>query len=182
MSLNEHYITKFIIQEKNLTFKDLFEEIPIEITNSGLAKAFTGDLITQSSLKLNVDTFDLNSHSFMERNLERVTEDLAQQSTDITKYKTWSQTYAKSINIWNKRQSENAQLRLAGKPTLPESMKELEQEFPQTFRAFPEEPNRLDYLLRTDLVNHFCEQIEQSARADVLKLSLLKGINEETSE
>lgn len=149
--------------------------------NTGIMNAMISELSTVPQFKPTYSSFDLKGNAFIEKNLERVIEDTNYLQNDQMKYRNWSSLYSKYAQILYKRQQENAQLRAEGKPTLPESMKELEAEFPQTFKSFPEEPNRLESLLISEQIHHFCKQIISSSTKEKVKLSLLKALKESTT-
>ncbi|KAI3742380.1 hypothetical protein L1987_60060 [Smallanthus sonchifolius] len=59
------------LREKNLSWVDIFEEIPIKVSNSSLVSAFMTEPEADSPVTLSdYDRLQLSTNPFMERNME----------------------------------------------------------------------------------------------------------------
>jgi len=171
--------TKDSLAKANLSFNDIFEEIPIRITNSLLTQALLLELDDSKTMDADFDKLDLSTNPFLERNLEFLTESLDELGAEQNKF----QYYQRSIQrqqaqqtVWlQKRKLENAARKLNGEEPLPE-----EDPNNQIFKPIAE-PSRLESLLITNQINNYCKQINQFSGNSFAKLFLVNGLHKEKS-
>ncbi|CAM8914899.1 hypothetical protein QQ045_032983 [Rhodiola kirilowii] len=165
------------LREKNLTWVDIFEEIPIKVSNSALISAFMTELEADSPVtQCDYDRLRLSTNPFMERNLEFLTEcmdDLAvEQQKFQYHYRNVSRQQAQQQAWLQKRRTENMTRKAAGEELLPE-----EDPSNPLFKPI-QEPSRLDSLLITNQIANYCNQINGVAGQSFSKLHLMKALHE----
>ncbi|QHO09906.1 Eukaryotic translation initiation factor 3 subunit H [Arachis hypogaea] len=139
------------LREKNLSWVDIFEEIPvssisltIKVSNSALISAFMTELEPDSPV---------TQFQFYYRSLSR---QQAQQQA-------WLQ----------KRRVENMSRKAAGEDPLPE-----EDPSNPIFKPLPE-PSRLESFLITNQISNYCNQINGVSGQSFNRLYLMKALHEE---
>jgi len=166
--------TKESLNSNNLSFQDIFEEIPIKIHNSLLVNGFLGELQEKKIAEDSFDRLDLSTNPFLEKNLDFLGEcldDLAGEQNKFQFYQKAVQKQQYQQNQWiAKRRAENAARIKNGEEPLPEvdpgnSM----------FKPIAE-PSRLESLLISNQINTYCKQINQFSSAGLSKLYLLGGL------
>nr|GEU95031.1 eukaryotic translation initiation factor 3 subunit H [Tanacetum cinerariifolium] len=148
------------LREKNLSWVDIFEEIPIKVSNSALVSAFMTELEADSPVtQSDYDRLQLSTNPFMERNMEFLIECMDDLSIEQQKfqfyYRNLSRQQAQQQTWLQKRRSENMSRKAAGEEPLPE-----EDPSNPIFKPLPE-PSRLDSFLITNQVSNYCSQINR---------------------
>jgi len=171
-------LSKESLAKENLSFKDIFEEIPVKIHNAQLVNAFLIDLEEKgASLETDFDRLDLSTNSYLEKNLEFLIECLDDLSAEQNKFQyhqrnVQKQQYQQSQWV-AKRRAENAARAKNGEEILP-----LEDPSNPIFKPIPE-PNRLESLLITNQISNYCKQINQFSANSLSKIYLLGALQKE---
>ncbi|KAG0494938.1 hypothetical protein HPP92_005932 [Vanilla planifolia] len=162
---------------EKLSWVDIFEEIPIKVSNSALISAFMTELEPESPvLQSDLDRLKLSTSPFMERNLEFLIECMDDLSAEQNKfqyyYRNLSRQQAQQQAWLQKRRTENMARKAAGEEPLPE-----EDPSNPIFKPIPE-PSRLDCFLITNQVANYCNQINGAAGQSFSRLYLMKALLE----
>lgn len=86
-----------------LSFSDVFEEIPIKITNSNLIKAFLLELEESGRVESDFERLDLSTNPMLEKNLETICDcldDLAQEQNKFQYYQRNLQKQLTQRTAW----------------------------------------------------------------------------------
>lgn len=159
--------TKESLETNNLTFNDIFEEIPIRIHNSQLINALLYDMEGSDVVSAHFERLNLGFGPFLEKNLEFLAESLDDLAAEQAKF----QYYQKSLQ----RQQSQIQAFKQKKAQEGTTSAADEEEIAQTFKP-PTQPSRLESLLVTNQINKYCEQINKFAGTSFTKLFLYAGI------
>ncbi|KAK4387970.1 Eukaryotic translation initiation factor 3 subunit H [Sesamum angolense] len=146
------------LREKNLSWVDIFEEIPIKVSNSALVSAFMTELEADTPVsQCDYDRLQLSTSPFLERNVEFLIECMDDLSMEQQKfqfyYRNLSRQQAQQQAWLQKRRAENMARKNAGEEPLPE-----EDPSNPIFKPIPE-PSRLDSFLITNQIANYCNQI-----------------------
>jgi len=162
--------TKQSLAKANMTFNEIFEEVPIRISNSLLVKAFLFELTESKTMDSEFERLDLATNSFLEKNLECLIECLDDLSTEQNKLQFYQRNVQRQQvhqNAWLlKRKQENQVRKMNGEELLPE-----EDPTNPMFKPIAE-PSRLDSLLITNQINNYCKQINDFSGNSFAKLFL----------
>ncbi|KAE9604960.1 hypothetical protein Lal_00036810 [Lupinus albus] len=166
------------LREKNLSWVDIFEEIPIKVSNSALISAFMTELEPDTPVaQCDYDRLQLSTSSLMERNMEFLIECMDDLSVEQQKfqfyYRSLSRQQAQQQAWLQKRRSENMARKAAGEEPLPE-----EDPSNPIFKPLPE-PSRLESFLITNQISTYCNQINGVSGQSFNKLYLMKALHEE---
>jgi translation initiation factor 3 subunit H len=163
------------IAEKALPWNEIFQEIPVTVTNSALVSAVLG--LCASGAPASQGDFDqlgLSTNPFLEKNLEFLNEcmdDLGSESQKVAYHsRAVARQQAQQAAWVQKRRAENATRRSSGQEPLPE-----EEPGNPLFKPLPE-PSRLDGFLIVNQVANYCAQIDQFGTKSVQKLFLMEGL------
>jgi len=165
------------LREKNLSWVDIFEEIPIKVSNSALISAFMTGLESDTPVtQRDFDRLQLSTKPFMERNVEFLIECMDDLSMEQQKfqfyYRNLSRQQAQQQAFIQKRRAENVTRKAAGEEPLPE-----EDPNSAIFKPIPE-PSRLDSFLITNQIANYCNQINGVAGQSFSRLYLMKALQE----
>ncbi|KAE8658416.1 Eukaryotic translation initiation factor 3 subunit H [Hibiscus syriacus] len=170
------------LREKNLSWVDIFEEIPIKVSNSALISAFMTELESNTPVtQCDYDRLQFSSNPYMERNMEFLIEcmdDLSmeqQKAFPILLQELVTSTSPATGMVSEKKvvylismlldslfslkdhlgpsKSENMARKAAGEEPLPE-----EDPTNPIFKPIPE-PSRLESFLITNQIANYCNQI-----------------------
>ncbi|KAG6787297.1 hypothetical protein POTOM_008936 [Populus tomentosa] len=146
------------LREKNLSWVDIFEEIPIKVSNSALISAFMTELEADTPVtQCDYDRLQLSTSPYLERNVEFLIECMDDLSGEQQKfqyhYRNLSRQQAQQQAWLQKRRSENMTRKAAGEEPLPE-----EDPSNAIFKPIPE-PSRLGSFLITNQMSNYCNQI-----------------------
>jgi len=155
--------------------EDIFEELPIQVRNSNLIKAFLLQMDdSQKTPTADVEGGNLTSNPYLEKNLECLIdsiEDLAQESARFQYYQRASGRHAaQQSGLVAKRKAENENRRRQGLAPLSED--------DLAFKPLPE-PSRLDSLLYNTQISNFCQQINQYCGQSFNKHFLINALRQE---
>jgi len=170
--------TKESLAEHNLSFTDIYENVPLEIVNSGILRAMLWELSTSSSLTPTFDALELTSSAFLESHLEQLLGCVGELQNEQGRFQIWQRNVYKQQlqqqTFLTKRKADNQARKAQGLEVLPETQSELEVENPQLFRL-PQEPSRLESLLITNQINHHCQDILRFGGQSVSKFFAAKA-------
>merc|ERR1711871_1165692 len=159
--------------------EDIFEELPIQVRNSNLIRAFLLQMDDSEQKKPLADAEgDVTSNPFLEKNLEYLIDsidDLAQESSRFQYYqRALGRHSAQQSGILAKRKQENEQRRRQGLPPLSDDDLANNPAFKP-----PPEPSRLDALLFNNQISNFCQQINQFCGSSFNKHFLINALRQE---
>jgi len=170
--------TKDSLNKSNVSYKDIFEEIPIRIHNSLLSSALLYEL-QEAGAESDFEKLDLSTNPFLEKNLEFLVECLDDLSSEQTKLQYYQRNLQRQLvqqNQWlQKRRAENAARKAAGEPLLPE---EEDGSVNPIFKPIPE-PGRLESLLYTNQIYNYCKQINNFSGNSFAKLFLVGALQKD---
>jgi translation initiation factor 3 subunit H len=166
------------LREKNMTWKDIFEEIPVKISNSVLVSALMTELESDApASQCDFDRLVLSTNPFMEKNLEFLIECMDDLSMEQQKfqyyYRNLSRQQVQQQSWLQKRRAENAARRLSGEELLPE-----EDPSNPIFKTLPE-PSRLDSYLITNQIANYCGQVNGFAGQSLSKMYLMDAFHQD---
>jgi len=168
--------------EANFSFRNIFEEIPIRLSTTGLATALLYHLETDDTVYDQFEALDLGADDFMEKNLEILLSSLADLQIRQNIHQSWLRNVARTEQAQQqfiqKRKAENASRLQKNQPLLPESLKELEHENNQLFKKIPEPwKANLESLLISHRISEQCHQVSEFAGQTLTKQFLTKSID-----
>jgi translation initiation factor 3 subunit H len=171
-------VTAEALSKSAISWQDIFEEIPISISNSTLHSVLMQELETdQAANQADFDRLVLSTNPYLEKNLEFLSEcidDLQQEQQKISFFNRNAARQQQQQAQWlQKRRAENFQRRAAGEEPLPE-----EDPNNPIFKALVE-PSKLDSLLITNQINNYCNQINQFAGQGMEKMYLMQGLHQD---
>eukprot|EP01112_Ceratiomyxa_fruticulosa_P006068 TRINITY_DN16865_c0_g1_i1.p1 TRINITY_DN16865_c0_g1~~TRINITY_DN16865_c0_g1_i1.p1 ORF type:complete len:367 (+),score=113.96 TRINITY_DN16865_c0_g1_i1:165-1265(+) len=164
--------TKEALEESGgLSFQNIFEQIPVRISNSQLVQAMLYDLEDRDPgllLSSHFDRLDLSTNPFLEKNLESLLESL----DDLASEQNKQQYYQKSIARQQQQQANYLARRRAelGTDQIDEDLTTN-----PLFKTI-NQPSRLESLLITNQINNYCEQINSFAGSAFTKLFLFGAL------
>lgn len=165
------------ILKAGVTADEIFEELPIQVRNSNLIRAFLLQMDSEPKRSLDLDS-GATSNEFLEKNLECLIDsidDLAQESSRFQYYqRALGRHQAQQSGVLAKRKQENEQRRRQGLPPLSED----DLTTNPAFKALPE-PSRLDALLFNNQISNFCQQINQYCGQSFNKHFLINALRQE---
>lgn len=151
--------------------KNIMQELPVKITNSGHSSAFIRCIVDTHPNELN-NEFEVLSMASTEDSLAKHFELMNSCLDDLAGEQLRFQQYSRSIakirsehvKALNKRLQENAERAENGEAPLRTTVEACGQ------KALPEAPPRVDPLLLLNQANRYSEQINQLCEIDALKL------------
>ncbi|OQU81339.1 hypothetical protein SORBI_3006G044600 [Sorghum bicolor] len=166
------------LREKKLSWVDIFEEIPIKVSNSALVSAFMKELEPESPVtQCDFDRLKLSTAPFMERNLEFLIGCMDDLSSEQNKFQYYYRNLSRQQSqqqAWlQKRRQENMARKAAGEEPLPE-----EDPSNPIFKPIPE-PSRLEGYLVTNQISSYCNHINGVAGQNFNRLYLMKALHED---
>ncbi|XP_057543458.1 eukaryotic translation initiation factor 3 subunit H isoform X2 [Amaranthus tricolor] len=165
------------LREKNFTWVDIFEEIPIKVSNSPLISCVMTQLETDSPVnQCDYDRLQLSSTPYLERNLEFLVgcmDALSKEQQELQfHYRILARQQAQQQAWLQKRRAENMARKAAGEEPLPE-----EDPSNPIFKQNPE-PSRLNSFLITNQIANHCNQINGAVGQNFSRLYLTKALHE----
>lgn len=162
----EQKLTAKDFRESNVSWKDVFQEIPIKIQSSSLIQALAAEFEPTSTSQGDYDRLNLSVGPFLEKNIESLLDgmdDLVMEQQKVTTYHKNVARQAQLMASWlQKRRQENQARRAAGDELLPE-------EDPNLFKPVPE-VSLLDNYLVTSQMSTYCDQLNIAAAQSLQKL------------
>lgn len=87
--------TREKIAEVGLSFDEIYEELPVEIVNTGLLRALIWQMQESPSIEASNASFDLSSNAFLEKNLSMLLEAVGNLQQEQTKFQTYQRYVAR---------------------------------------------------------------------------------------
>jgi len=171
----EGSFTKESLAKANLSFNEIWEEIPIRIRNSSLMAAFLTELEESGRVESDFEKLDLSINPYLEKNLESLSECLDVIAAEQQKFQIYQRNLQRQQTqrtAWlQKRRSDNAQRKVNGEEPLPE-----DDPANPIFKPIPE-PSRLEALLTTNQISSYCTDINHFSGNGFTKLFLNQHLN-----
>ncbi|KAF2070631.1 hypothetical protein CYY_008055 [Polysphondylium violaceum] len=159
----EHPFSRERLDQANLHFNDIFEQIPIKIHNSQLINALLYEFDGASdNLSTNFDRLNISNTIYLEKVVEGMTECLESLNQELNK------VYTTQRHIQTQKNNYIQQKTLEGKKVDEEELASMIKP------ANP--PSKLTSLLLTNQINNYCDQIHSFSGNSLTKLSLLKEL------
>mmetsp|Transcript_6606 Transcript_6606/g.9648 ORF Transcript_6606/g.9648 Transcript_6606/m.9648 type:complete len:336 (+) Transcript_6606:92-1099(+) len=155
--------------------ENIFEEIPVKLTNAGLVQALLLDVGKRTSnstedgivgekdidgLECTFDNLDLSTNPYLEKHLEF----LCSWVDDLAAEQHKFQYFSRSLSKGGKHRKEKT----------PEEVKAAEEGWEGT-----NAPNRMESLLVSNQIRNYCEQVDRFAGGGFGKLFLASGLQKE---
>jgi len=184
LRLTDHFLTLYKgheftldkILKAGVCAEDIFEEVPIQVRNSNLIKAFLLQM-DETQIKRSVkedDTGGITTNPFLEKNLECLItsiDDLSQESARFQYHqRALGRHNVQQSGYLAKRKQENESRRRQGLPPLEEDA--------NVFKPLAE-PSRLDSLLISKQISNYCQQINQFTGQSFNKHFLVNALRQE---
>lgn len=175
----EQTFTREKLSESNFSFNNIFEELPIRVTTSGLQSALLHQFESDESFSNQYRALDLGADDFLQKNLEVMLACISDLQIRQNTYQTWqkgiSRLEAQQQQFLQKRRADNNTRSAKGQPLLSENIKDLEIEAPAIFKK-PPEPWRagLESLLVSERIWEHCVQISHYSGQALTKQFLTK--------
>ncbi|KAK1281889.1 Eukaryotic translation initiation factor 3 subunit H [Acorus calamus] len=165
------------LREKNLSWVDIFEEIPIKVSNSALISAFMSELEADTPVtQCDYDRLQLSTNPFLERNVEFLIECMDDLAVEQQKfqfyYRNLSRQQTQQQTWLQQRRIDNNARKAAGEEPLPE-----EDPSNPIFKPIPE-PSRLDSFLITNQISNYCNQINGVVGQSLSRSYLMKALHD----
>jgi len=163
--------SKESLSKANVSYNDIFEEIPVRIHNSPLIKALLLELEQEGNIESDFERLNLSMNPFMEKNLEFLIECLDDLGVEQNKFqyhqRSIQRQQAQQAAWLQKRKAENSLRKQNGDELLPET--------DPTNTIFKPilEPSRLESLLITNQISNYCRQINHFAGNSFTKIFLV---------
>jgi translation initiation factor 3 subunit H len=167
------------LRDKGITFENVFREVPVVIRSSHLARALLHELGEEQNRPTrkpqqqthDFEQLDITSHSFLERNVRSLMDCVDGLQEETQKYHYYMRNVnrqeAQKKQYLDKLKLENANRQEKGQ----EPLSEADMPGNVAFKPIPA-PSRLESLLITGQINHYCGQISQFASSNYGKLFL----------
>ena len=165
------------VAKEQLTPEGILEEVPVSIRASPLANCLLADMASAGRTAPSSTDFDrlyLSTDPFLEKNLEYMcawVDDLGAEIHRLQNHGRYAFRQKQEQARWiAKRQEENKAREEAGEETLPE-----EDPTNPIFKHYPE-PSRLESLMISKQIGHYCQQINSFAGMSFSKLFLQSSL------
>jgi len=174
------------LSENNFSFNNIFEEIPIRVTLSGLQSCLLYILESDDTLNSQFKSLDLGADDFLQKNLEVLLSCISDLQLRQNTYQTWvkgvTRNEIQQQQFLQKRRTDNAIRAGKGQPPLSENIKDLEIEVPAIFKKTPEPWKAgLESVLVSQRIWEHCLQISQYSGQALSKQFLTKYFEDNQS-
>lgn len=140
----------------NLSFLDIYEELPVTIHASSLAKAFLLEIDTYQDTRVDYDRLDLAAAPHLEKNMEFLLDTMDELVHEQKSYEYFKRSSARQLSnleeALRRRRDENQRRLANGEQPL------LDDDILARFKL-PESPSRMESLVLAAHINAHCEQI-----------------------
>jgi len=188
-AMKDGKFTNESLQKFSLTYKDLFQELPVSVHNSHLVTSLLHQLSSPpftlpsfaSSVRQhplppplfpNFDSLDLSIDPFLEKNCDLLLESIETHYTELNNAQYYQRQLAREqakITAWQqKRKAENASRAVLKQSPLPED------EWQKLFKL-PHEPSRLEALLNSRQIEQYAKQVDGFTAAVTAKMFAVNG-------
>jgi translation initiation factor 3 subunit H len=183
----ERSFTKEKLSENNFSFNNIFEEIPLRVTVSGLQSSLLYFLEADDNMSNQFKSLDLGAEDFLQKNLEVLLSCISDLQLRQNTYQTWLKGVARSEiqqqQFLQKRRTENSLRALKGQQPLSENIKDLEVEVPQIFKKAPEPWKAgMESVLVSQRIWEHCQQISSYSGQALTKQFLAKYFEESSNK
>lgn len=165
------------VKSEKLQYNTIFEEVPVEVKSSSLARMLLNELEAEVPLEENFDRLDLSTNSYLEKNLRQLMSSVEDLSTEQQKLhmhqKDMARRSQQQTQYLHKQKLEAHAKELQGKTVVPEDLSNH-----PLFKPVPA-PSRLDSMLIEGQINHYCSQLSSYVSASTSKLFVAQGLQEE---
>ena len=172
----------FTAESCDITSRNIFEDVPIQIRNSQLASALLAEMDcapdSRSRMRCGFDRMDLGTNPFLTKNLEFLSDCLDNLNLETSKYQYWQRQVAKQQaqqQQFRMRKMQEAQAKRANGETVDEDAVADESDNP-LFRPI-QAPSRLESLLITNQVATYCGQVREFTGESLHKMYLAQRLN-----
>jgi len=158
------------LAKHNLTYKDIFYELPLTIHNSHLLTTLLHQLdaptpipasalsmSTQTPLAPNFEALDLSVDPFLERTCDSLLDSIEAHYSELNNSQYHTRQLGREqakITAWQQKRKAENQLRASAKqPLLPED------EWTRLFKL-PQEPSRLETILNSRQIEQYAKQVD----------------------
>eukprot|EP00698_Gefionella_okellyi_P021510 TRINITY_DN6996_c0_g1_i1.p1 TRINITY_DN6996_c0_g1~~TRINITY_DN6996_c0_g1_i1.p1 ORF type:complete len:349 (+),score=79.58 TRINITY_DN6996_c0_g1_i1:46-1047(+) len=169
------------INTKDFKYGDVFEEVPIKVSNPVLLNALLHEMNTSKDLSHDFDRFDLSTNPFLEKHMEFLIECLDDLSVEQTRQLNYHRQVQRQLQ---QQQLHIAKRKAESQARVRSGLEPLEEEDPTQnplFKSIPA-PSRLDTLLITSQVHTYARQVNEFAGGALSKLFLLTGVQPQQAE
>jgi translation initiation factor 3 subunit H len=159
-------------QLSSMESSEVFDELPLKITNSSLAQTFLYDLKSEGEYTYDSERLALTKDSVLESHLEILMEGLDDYTEELRSLHNYNRNFAKQKQLqqtWiQKRKDENASRKESGLDILPETDASL-----NIFKPLAQ-PSRLESLLIANQIEQFSDHVQKHATESMHKLNLTR--------
>lgn len=172
--LDGNKLTAPEFQKHAIDFKNVFEQLPIQVHNSHMVHAFLYELREHRTMGCDFDRLYLEQTSRIVNDLSALGESIENYLFEGAEWQRWQreayhQKKRKDAEI-QKRQLENQTRRMKNQPELP--IDDIKRRYPPT-----EDPDRLGAALVTTQMNQYCGSITDNITQALNKLCVAQGMH-----
>lgn len=91
--------TRESLSDVGLSFEDIYEELPVEITNTGLLKSLIWQMEEDISQQSSFAAFDLSSNAFLEKNLSMLLDSVSDLHAEQSKVQNYQRLVSRQQAI-----------------------------------------------------------------------------------
>ncbi|KAL9980869.1 hypothetical protein ACROYT_G009508 [Oculina patagonica] len=161
------------LAKSGLSFEAMFEEIPLVIRNSSLINTLLCEVEVLSPHTQTNEFLSLSTGSYLEKNVRLLMEGVDELCQDANKFNNHLRNVARQQQqkdaYHQRRQAENATRHNRGEAPLPD------EDLSKIFKPL-QSPSRLDYLLLSQQVNTYSNQVNQFSTHSFGKLFLSQAL------
>jgi len=170
------------LREAGVSWREVFQEVPLKVHNSSLAQALIADACLSArggssagggggATAADLERLTMTQPAFVERAtgaLVECVDELLGEQAKVSGYHRAVARQAQQAAAWlQRRRAENVARRAAGEEPLPE-------EDPTLFAPIPE-PSSLEHHLIVNQIASYCDQLEEASAALTAKLAVAKA-------
>jgi len=165
------------LRAAGVSFDSVFTEVPVLIRTSHLARALVYEIDSTTDRLQSFEQLDISSNSFLERNVKCLMDCVDHLGNETNKYQFYQRNVQRQqmdqSKVLQRRQAENREREQQGLEPL--GNEDLSPERNPLFKPLTQ-PSRLESLLITGQINHYCGQISTFANSNYGKLFLAQGL------
>lgn len=165
------------VRREGLTIKRIFEEVPVVVKSSSLARMLLSELEADAPPAAEFDQLDLSTNSYLEKTLRQLMGSVNDLTKEKQEYHMWQKDMSRRVQqqqqYLNKKKLTDNQKIKAGEKVESEDLSNH-----PLFKPFPP-PSQLDALLINGQINHSCEQLSQYGSSNLSKLFVAQAVQDE---
>lgn len=136
--------------------KNIFEEVPVKLTNPGLAKALLSDIVQDKpSIDTTFDRLDLSTNPYLEKHLEFLCGWVDDLAAEQHKFQYYSRQLARASSDKGRKPEEKASW------------------------SSSDAPRRMESLLISGQIRSYCDQMDKFTAGGLSKLYLAGGLHKD---